>query len=36
MLANATVVLDDGHGLSRAIRIICAGAEILIHNCKDA
>lgn len=36
MLANATVVLDDGHGLSRAIRIICSGAENLIHNCKDA
>jgi hypothetical protein len=31
-LSNATVVLENGHGLSRAIRIICFGAEILIQH----
>jgi hypothetical protein len=31
-LVNATVVLDNGHGLSRAIQIICTGAEILIQQ----
>jgi len=31
-LANATVVLENGHGLSRAIRIIRFGAEILIQH----
>jgi hypothetical protein len=31
-VANATVVLENGHGLSSAIRIICFGAEILIQH----
>jgi hypothetical protein len=34
-LANATVVLENGHGLSRAIRMICFGAEILIQHPND-
>ncbi|KAF1913260.1 hypothetical protein BDU57DRAFT_349264 [Ampelomyces quisqualis] len=31
-VSNATVVLENGHGLSSAIRMICFGAEILIQH----